>query len=279
MPTPPCVCSCKLCSGLSKLADMLSVYVSRLQHGVGTCADVRLCHVATACRFAACCRYGGGRAGLSDTMAGTLWVTDALFAFAQGGARAFHLHWGHGGMPYEGGSPNVGVQTNFDYNVSWAACLCSGQARSPVCLFHRSRVGTHMCPVQNTSSSGGRPHCRIFFFPTRLPAKSCCCCCCCTCCMCPVPHTDTCAIQAVPQCPRALVWLPVLGDSVCWRLQQERRHTVHSSLDREEGASATTCACACAGQQHHITHQHQQQRCAQERQQHECPSQCGNRAG
>lgn len=51
-------------------------------------------------------------------MAGTLWVTDALFAFAQGGARAFHLHWGHGGLPYQGGSPNVGVQTNFDYNVS-----------------------------------------------------------------------------------------------------------------------------------------------------------------
>lgn len=51
-------------------------------------------------------------------MAGTLWVADALFAFAAGGARAFHLHWGHGGLPYEGGSPNVGVQTNFDYNVS-----------------------------------------------------------------------------------------------------------------------------------------------------------------
>lgn len=63
-------------------------------------------------------RYGGGRADLSDTMAGTLWVADALFAFAAGGARAFHLHWGHGGLPFQGGSPNVGVQTNFDYNVS-----------------------------------------------------------------------------------------------------------------------------------------------------------------
>jgi len=51
-------------------------------------------------------------------MAGTLWVADALFAFANAGARAFHLHWGHGGLPYQGGSPNVGVQTNFDYNVS-----------------------------------------------------------------------------------------------------------------------------------------------------------------
>jgi hypothetical protein len=63
------------------------------------------------------CRYGGGRAGLSDTMAGTLWVADALFAFASAGARAFHLHWGHGGLPFEGGAPNVGVQTNFDYNT------------------------------------------------------------------------------------------------------------------------------------------------------------------
>jgi hypothetical protein len=51
-------------------------------------------------------------------MAGTLWVADALFTFAANGARAFHLHWGHGGLPYQGGSPNVGVQTNFDYNVS-----------------------------------------------------------------------------------------------------------------------------------------------------------------
>lgn len=51
-------------------------------------------------------------------MAGTLWVADALFAFAANGARAFHLHWGHGGLPFQGGSPNVGVQTNFDYNVS-----------------------------------------------------------------------------------------------------------------------------------------------------------------
>lgn len=51
-------------------------------------------------------------------MAGALWVADALFAFANAGARAFHLHWGFGGLPFEGGAPNVGVQTNFDYNVS-----------------------------------------------------------------------------------------------------------------------------------------------------------------
>jgi hypothetical protein len=49
-------------------------------------------------------------------MAAALWVTDALFAFAHAGARALHYHWGHGGLPFEGGSPNVGVQTNFDYN-------------------------------------------------------------------------------------------------------------------------------------------------------------------
>lgn len=76
------------------------------------------------CIFVMCsCRYGGGRADLSDTMAGTLWVADALFAFAANGARAFHLHWGHGGLPFQGGSPNVGVQTNFDYNVSGGMLL------------------------------------------------------------------------------------------------------------------------------------------------------------
>lgn len=57
-------------------------------------------------------------------MAGTLWVADALFAFAANGARAFHLHWGHGGLPFQGGSPNVGVQTNFDYNVRSTDAVC-----------------------------------------------------------------------------------------------------------------------------------------------------------
>eukprot|EP00878_Enallax_costatus_P013634 GHUV01014256.1.p1 GENE.GHUV01014256.1~~GHUV01014256.1.p1 ORF type:complete len:561 (+),score=79.37 GHUV01014256.1:338-2020(+) len=72
--------------------------------------------------------YGGGRANLSDTMAGTLWISDALFAFANAGARAFHLHWGYGGVPFDGGAPNVGVQTNFDYNVSSWARDCSWKA-------------------------------------------------------------------------------------------------------------------------------------------------------
>ncbi|GBF97376.1 hypothetical protein Rsub_11023 [Raphidocelis subcapitata] len=57
--------------------------------------------------------YGGGRAGLSDTMAGTVWCADALFAFAQAGASGFHFHWGFGGRPLLGGQPNTGVQTNF----------------------------------------------------------------------------------------------------------------------------------------------------------------------
>ncbi len=58
--------------------------------------------------------YGGGRAGLSDTMAGTMWCADALFAFANAGASGFHFHWGFGGRPIHGGQPNTGVQTNFD---------------------------------------------------------------------------------------------------------------------------------------------------------------------
>jgi len=67
--------------------------------------------------------YGGGRAGLSDTMAGTLWVMDSLFAFSRAGARAFHLHWGLGGAPGKDalsgtlGQPNTGVQTNFHFHV------------------------------------------------------------------------------------------------------------------------------------------------------------------
>lgn len=84
---------------------------------------------------------------MSDTMAGTLWVADALFAFANASAQAFHLHWGLGGLPYEGGSPNVGVQTNFDYNVSicmdgWGAGGLAGSSgwwcsdSVCVCAFH-----------------------------------------------------------------------------------------------------------------------------------------------
>lgn len=62
-------------------------------------------------------RYGGGRKDLSETMAGTLWTADALFAFAAAGARAFHLHWGKGGEPNGDAPPSVGVQTNFDFKV------------------------------------------------------------------------------------------------------------------------------------------------------------------
>jgi hypothetical protein len=64
------------------------------------------------------CRYGGGRAGLSDTMAGMFWVLDALCEMAKAGAGGFHLHWGIGGAP-DGtmGQPNTGVQTNFFYKV------------------------------------------------------------------------------------------------------------------------------------------------------------------
>jgi len=60
--------------------------------------------------------YGGGRKGLSDTMAGALWCTDALLSFANAGAAGFHFHWGNGGLPKQGGQPNTGVQTNFDRN-------------------------------------------------------------------------------------------------------------------------------------------------------------------
>jgi hypothetical protein len=61
--------------------------------------------------------YGGGRAGFSETMVGTLWCIDALMAFARAGAIGFHFHWGFGGLPGQGGSPNTGVQTNFDKNL------------------------------------------------------------------------------------------------------------------------------------------------------------------
>lgn len=73
------------------------------------------------------CRYGGGRVGLSDTMTGAFWVADALFAFANAGARAFHLHWGKGGDPSGDSQPNTGVQTNFEHvsvSSSNATYLC-----------------------------------------------------------------------------------------------------------------------------------------------------------
>jgi hypothetical protein len=54
-------------------------------------------------------------------MVGTLWVVDALFAFANAGAKALHLHWGLGGDPSgELGQPNVGVMTNFYYDVGFS---------------------------------------------------------------------------------------------------------------------------------------------------------------
>jgi hypothetical protein len=73
--------------------------------------------------------YGGGRANLSDTLVGALWVADALFAFSSAGAKAFHLHWGLGGHPSGTlGQPNTGVQTNFHFDVrmhafAYHACL------------------------------------------------------------------------------------------------------------------------------------------------------------
>ena len=58
-------------------------------------------------------------------MTGALWVADALFAFANAGARAFHLHWGKGGDPQGDSQPNTGVQTNFILQVRLD--LASGQ--------------------------------------------------------------------------------------------------------------------------------------------------------
>lgn len=55
--------------------------------------------------------------GLSDTVVGAFWVADALFAFANAGAKAFHLHWGKGGEPSGNSQPNTGVQTNFEWKV------------------------------------------------------------------------------------------------------------------------------------------------------------------
>jgi hypothetical protein len=56
--------------------------------------------------------------GLSDTLVGAFWVADSLFAFANAGAKAFHLHWGKGGTPSGDSQPNTGVQTNFVKDVS-----------------------------------------------------------------------------------------------------------------------------------------------------------------
>ena len=77
--------------------------------------------------------YGGGRSGLSDTMAGTLWCADALFAFANAGAEGFHFHWGFGGLPLKGGQPNTGVQTNF-FNITTK--VASGEPGGPYPSVH-----------------------------------------------------------------------------------------------------------------------------------------------
>eukprot|EP00882_Tetradesmus_deserticola_P029007 GHRQ01032382.1.p1 GENE.GHRQ01032382.1~~GHRQ01032382.1.p1 ORF type:complete len:168 (-),score=31.09 GHRQ01032382.1:140-643(-) len=81
---------------------------------------VPMLSVGTSQRYKYCrvCRYGGGRAGLSDTCAATMWQLDALPEFAKAGAGGFHCHWGIGGAP-DGtmGQPNTGVQTNFFYRV------------------------------------------------------------------------------------------------------------------------------------------------------------------
>lgn len=115
------MCSCRYGGGRADLSGLsLSLHMPMGLHCLGWGHE----GMSVNCIFVMCsCRYGGGRADLSDTMAGTLWVADALFAFAANGARAFHLHWGHGGLPFQGGSPNVGVQTNFDYNVSGGMLL------------------------------------------------------------------------------------------------------------------------------------------------------------
>lgn len=85
-----------------------------------------------------CRRYGGGRVGLSDTMVGTFWTIDALFAFANAGAVAFHLHWGKGGDPAGDNPPSVGVQTNFILEVGTTH---TGRATLHLCHL----VFTNMC--------------------------------------------------------------------------------------------------------------------------------------
>jgi hypothetical protein len=99
------------------------------------------------CRCVHCMRrYGGGRVGISDTLAGGLWVLDALLTFAQTGARGFHLHWGRGGDLSGGGPPSVGVQTNFDKKVRTWRATC---AHFPVFWL----VAPRLCGFQGNSSA------------------------------------------------------------------------------------------------------------------------------
>ena len=108
----------------------MSARIVRLQQQLGQPVAFCIgCVVSTVLLARFHCRYGGGRPGLSDTFTGAMWVADALFAFAQAGARAFHLHWGLGGHPSGSlGQPNTGVQTNFHFNVSQQSCLSSSQS-------------------------------------------------------------------------------------------------------------------------------------------------------
>jgi hypothetical protein len=146
-------------------------------------------------------------------MAGTLWVTDALFAFAAGGARAFHLHWGHGGLPYEGGSPNVGVQTNFDYNVRFLfGVLWGSRSHQAQPMEPRQQI---VCP-KHVYIRPQHPYVPHLMCGAVLSVMLC--------------HADAVPIQALPQRARTLVRLPVLGVRICRRLQQGRRHTVYSSM-------------------------------------------------
>lgn len=95
--------------------------------------------------------YGGGRPDLSDTLVGALWVTDALFAFSNAGAKAFHLHWGVGGDPSGTlGQPNTGVQTNFHFDVK------PGEAPVPWPSVHAPWYGYLLFTVATAGQLGKR---------------------------------------------------------------------------------------------------------------------------
>jgi len=96
--------------------------------------------------------YGGGRSGLSDTMAGALWCADALFAFARAGASGFHFHWGFGGQPLVGGQPNTGVQTNF-FNITTR--VPSGEVGGPYPSVHAPWYSYLLFREATAGSSGG----------------------------------------------------------------------------------------------------------------------------
>jgi hypothetical protein len=107
--------------------------------------------------------YGAGRAGLSETMAGALWCADALFAFAQAGASGFHFHWGFGGVPKEGGPPNVGVQTNFNEtngmpypspHIPWFGYLLFIDSTSPSRTQKVDATFVNVSPRQGASCKG-----------------------------------------------------------------------------------------------------------------------------